>query len=319
MSAGQLWHSLRNADGTWQGFFGLITGQEGNKPGQFLDVRCAGVFTSLHVVGSVNGELWHTIRYPNTWQKTFGLIESQAKNNPGPFTVFDCAGIQSDLHVVGLANGHLWHTIRFGATEKWQTEFGSIDGVTDPPESSWTYVACAAIGESLHILGMVSGALFHTVRNPEGTWQKTWDYYNPSNPLPLWAISCSGVGTELQIAINSGDTLYHTIMNPGPTWQSFWGSITGQMGGKPQHVTDFVSVGCAGIGSALHVVSRGDTHNVPPANPTFTLWHTIRNPNTWKKPYDLIEAHIPGNNPQIDLISCAGVGTSLHLVGTSAW
>ena len=39
---GQLWHTIRNPDGSWQPSFGLIEGQEQNNPGAFDAVSCAG-------------------------------------------------------------------------------------------------------------------------------------------------------------------------------------------------------------------------------------------------------------------------------------
>jgi hypothetical protein len=40
---GNLWHTIRNFDGSWGPTFGLIEGQEHNNPGVFTDVSCAGV------------------------------------------------------------------------------------------------------------------------------------------------------------------------------------------------------------------------------------------------------------------------------------
>jgi hypothetical protein len=53
IAGGQLWHTIRNADGTWQSFFGLIEAQESNNPGAFSAVGCAGVGNQLQVVGIV--------------------------------------------------------------------------------------------------------------------------------------------------------------------------------------------------------------------------------------------------------------------------
>src|SRR5207302_588690 len=58
---GQLWHTIRHADGTWQSGFGLIEGQEQDNPGAFSAISCAGVGNELQLVGIVDGQLWHTI------------------------------------------------------------------------------------------------------------------------------------------------------------------------------------------------------------------------------------------------------------------
>ena len=52
-TGGQLWHTIRNPDGSWQPNFGLIEGQEHNDPGAFSAISCAGVGNQLQVVGVV--------------------------------------------------------------------------------------------------------------------------------------------------------------------------------------------------------------------------------------------------------------------------
>ena len=105
---GQLWHKIRNPNGTWQSSFGLIEGQESNNPGAFSEISCAGVGNELEVVGIVNGQLWHTIRDATpSWQGFFGLVEGQESNNPGAFTEISCGGVATapgvdELQVVGI-------------------------------------------------------------------------------------------------------------------------------------------------------------------------------------------------------------------------
>ena len=48
---GQMWHTIRNPDGSWAQSYGLVEGQEQNNPGPFMDVSCAGVGDSLQLVG----------------------------------------------------------------------------------------------------------------------------------------------------------------------------------------------------------------------------------------------------------------------------
>src|SRR5689334_16095641 len=89
---GNLWHTIRFADGTWQPFFGNVKAQESNNPGPLYAVDCAVDGNDLHVVASTNvtldpingGELWHTIRFADgTWQSFFGNVKAQESNNPG--------------------------------------------------------------------------------------------------------------------------------------------------------------------------------------------------------------------------------------------
>jgi hypothetical protein len=50
-SDGELYHTIRNSDGSWQNFFGLIESQVTGGPLQFTAVGCTGVGSDLHVVG----------------------------------------------------------------------------------------------------------------------------------------------------------------------------------------------------------------------------------------------------------------------------
>ena len=100
---GQLWHTIRNADGSWQPQFGLVEGQEKNNPGAFSAISCAGVGNIMELVGIVNGKLWHTIRNADgSWQPQFGLVEGQEKNNPGAFSAISCAGVGNIMELVGI-------------------------------------------------------------------------------------------------------------------------------------------------------------------------------------------------------------------------
>ena len=103
-SGGQLWHTIRNADGTWAPQFGLVEGIERNNPGAFSAVSCAGVGDQMQVVGIVNGQLWHTIRNADgTWAPQFGLVEGVERNNPGAFSGISCAGVISQLQLIGIS------------------------------------------------------------------------------------------------------------------------------------------------------------------------------------------------------------------------
>jgi hypothetical protein len=50
---GQLWHTIRNADGSWQRSFGLVESVENNNSGAFTAISVAGVGNQMELVGAV--------------------------------------------------------------------------------------------------------------------------------------------------------------------------------------------------------------------------------------------------------------------------
>jgi hypothetical protein len=160
-SDGQLWHTIRNAAGTWQNFFGQIEGAVSGGPPRFTAVACAGTGAGLQVVGvGSDGQLWHTIRNAagTGWQNFFGLIEGGVTGGPPRFTDVSCGTVDGQsLQVVGVgSDGQLWHTIR-NAAGTWQNFFGLIEGAVSGGPSSFTAVACAGTGAGLQLVGVGTG------------------------------------------------------------------------------------------------------------------------------------------------------------------
>jgi hypothetical protein len=87
-SKSNLWHSIRNPDGSWQAQFGNVKDPGGRGgivppgvstasagPRMFAGAGCAGVYQDLQVVAIETGRIWHTIRRANrTWQPNFGHL-----------------------------------------------------------------------------------------------------------------------------------------------------------------------------------------------------------------------------------------------------
>lgn len=116
---GNLWHTIRHIDGTWQSSFEDVKSKTSN-PGAFIDVSCAGVADELHLCGvTSDGGLWHTIRHMDgTWSPFFD-VKNQAGNPSSPSEIppafVDCsiAGVNGDLQLCGVtSDGSLWLTIR---------------------------------------------------------------------------------------------------------------------------------------------------------------------------------------------------------------
>jgi hypothetical protein len=240
----QIWQTARHHDGTWQPDYVLV-GSDVQRG--FPSVDCAGVASELHVVtvDGVNdgGPIKHTVRHANgVWQATLGLVG-------GEFTAVSCAGVGNELQVVGLSRtGRLRHTIRH-ADATWQPAFGSIESQEHNDPGSFSAVGCAGVGSDLHVVGVVSGELWHTIRHAAGTWQPTFgliESHEANNPPPFTFVGCAGVQGELHVVgIDADGQLWHTIRRANGSWQSRFGSVEGQESNDPGA---FAQVRCAGVG-----------------------------------------------------------------------
>jgi hypothetical protein len=126
---GVIWHTIRFANGSWQGSFGNVNGQQSNSGLRFIDIGCAAINGDLHISAvDTNGVIWHTIRFANgSWQGSFGDVNAQESNSSLRFVAVDCANVGGNLHVGGVANSHvIWHTIR-SANGSWQGSFGNVN------------------------------------------------------------------------------------------------------------------------------------------------------------------------------------------------
>lgn len=84
IASGWLYHTIRHQDGSWQPFYGWVQGMESNWPGSFTRVACAGINGNLHVMGTVAGNVWHTIRHADgSWQSFYGNVATVESNKIG--------------------------------------------------------------------------------------------------------------------------------------------------------------------------------------------------------------------------------------------
>jgi hypothetical protein len=162
MASDGLYHTIRNAEGSWQPTFGLVEDQVTGGPAGFAAVGCAGVGEVMHLVGvGTDAQLYHTFRdATGGWQNDFGPVRDQVTGGPAEFHQVSCAGTGAALQVVGLgADEQLYHTIR-NADGGWQNYFGPVkDQVTGGP-AGFRQLSCGGTGDALQVVG--------------GTWQGGW-------------------------------------------------------------------------------------------------------------------------------------------------
>jgi len=90
-----LWHTIRNADGSWQGEFGAVQSQSAGGASTYTAVTGGSADEkALQVVGvGSDGVLWHTIRNDDgSWQAEFGAVQSQSAGGAPTYTAVGAAG-----------------------------------------------------------------------------------------------------------------------------------------------------------------------------------------------------------------------------------
>lgn len=251
-SDGRLWHTIRFGSGGWQGFFGDIEGQTGDR-GAFVKVACGMVGNDLHVCGiTADGRIWHTIRYSNgSWQNFFGDIESQTGES-GTFRDIACSAVGNNLHVCAITtSGRILHTIRYNSGS-WQGFFGDIESQTGE-SGSFTRVACAGIGNDLHVCGVTNtGRILHTIRFGNTSWQPFFgDIEGQTGDAGTFReVACASSLNQLHVCgVNSNGTILHTIRYNTGSWQPFFGQISGQV----CTAGSFQDIACGRFGSEVHV------------------------------------------------------------------
>jgi len=310
LHAGELSHTVRGPGGHWSAFEPLSTPLGA---GTIKAVSCAGVGESMHVIAvgdqGAQTNLWHSVRKPaGTWQANFGNVKDPGQDRD--FSAAACAGVGTNLHVVAVEGGQLWHTIRRSGGS-WQTNFAHLPSPSDDGAGPATAIGCAGIGGSLHVVVVIDGALWHTVRNANGTWQKAFGKVKvPAAAGAFFAVACAGSAGALHVlgtaSRGSKSNLWNTIRKPDGSWLSQFGNVNdpGGRGGVvvPRGVSTasarprtFADAGCAGVYQDLQVVGLVDGQ----------IWHTIRRPNgTWQPNF----GHLIGpNGDAVDAVACAAV------------
>ncbi len=191
VGGGQLWHTIRNADGSWQPFFGLIETQEKNNPGPFTAISAAGVGvtsseTSITLNGSpnvsgLNGHVTLTIQesgaysFSGSWSPSnfaTGLISQDVnfvmtlRDAQGTAWVFSTSGTVPSESTYSFNNNGTnaslaasWQFLQLGYTAHDQVNAGLDLGATWTAIENWYNQNKQTIDGVVEVVGAIAGAV----------------------------------------------------------------------------------------------------------------------------------------------------------------
>ncbi|MBD0695078.1 polymorphic toxin-type HINT domain-containing protein [Streptomyces sp. CBMA123] len=169
------------------------------------------------------------------------------------------------------------------------------------------HVAAAWADNTLQIMAVAGGRIWHTLRKADGSWQPWGDVTGVvgslSNPNQL---SLSATASGLEVLTFSDGALRHTLRKPDGNWET-WGNVYGETGS----LTGATRVTSAATGTGLEViVIAGDK-----------LWHTIRNSSgSWQRWGDVYSVTGSLSTPTNLTATATGAGLEVAAIaGGSIW
>ncbi|MGW3074602.1 MULTISPECIES: polymorphic toxin-type HINT domain-containing protein [unclassified Kitasatospora] len=132
------------------------------------------------------------------------------------------------------------------------------------------FVAATWADNTLQIMAIAGGRVWHTLRGADGKWGGWGDVTSVVGPIANPSqLSLSATASGLEVLALSDGVLKHTLRRPDGVWAG-WGNVYGETGS----LTGATRVASAATGSGLEViVVAGDS-----------IWHTIRfGSGVWQK------------------------------------
>jgi hypothetical protein len=286
-----LWHTIRNADGTWPYQWGNVL-QTTGAPFRSVQLVATATFANAYLnVLAIDeaGAPWHVLRNPNgswtAWIDVQKAIGEAGHPSIGPVSyVATIADLASNLHVLVLdAQRTLWHTIR-KADGSWPYAWGNVQAAMGVNGS-------ASIGPPARVAGAIdpngdlqiavldeTGQLRHTIRRNDGSWPFGWGDVDATVPKPpigqlrFVSVATSASGDLSVLATDQRGKLWHTIRDADGTWPYQWGDVNATVAatrGAPLDPT-VISAAAIDTAGALHVLVIDE-----PAG----LFHTMRDPS----------------------------------------
>ncbi|MFJ6773710.1 hypothetical protein ACIQOV_22620, partial [Kitasatospora sp. NPDC091257] len=169
------------------------------------------------------------------------------------------------------------------------------------------FVAAAWADNTLQIMAVAGGRVWHTLRGADGKWGGWGDVTSVVGSVPNPSqLSLSATASGLEVLALSDGVLKHTLRKPDGNWAT-WGNVYGETGS----LTGATRVTSAATGSGLEViVIAGDR-----------LWHTIRFGNgVWQKWGDVYGATGALTSPTGVTATATGAGLEVAAIaGGSIW
>jgi hypothetical protein len=290
--AGNVWHTLRKGDGTWQTAVNrLDTGTPGD-PGSFTAVTAAASINRLHVIGLVGGQPWYTRQRAGAGWAKWEKPTSTRPTGVSSWSAISCAAAGDTLHLAALGGGSIWHTRRFSDTT-WQKAWDRVSPATGGP-GTFTAVNCVTIGTQTNIIGVAGGRLWLTSRKSDGSWTTLAEIKSSDNTRPgaFTAVSAGSVDGRLNLVALSGGRPWHLERSTAGKW----GTYRELTSTNPAAPTSYSAIACADVGSVFQVVGLSGGK----------LWHTLRRADgTWVASFGNVGGQITGEPATFDSIDCA--------------
>ena len=246
---GNIYHEIRNANGTWTGFQ-HITGADGATYFHGSDVSIAGMpdgSSQLVAIGN-DGNIWHRVRNANGTWTNFQTIPGL--NGAAAFQA-------SKVAIAALPDGSS-QVVAYGSDKNMYLDIRASNGTW----SGWTELAGANgatdfEGPDLAIAGMPDGSsqilaignngyVYHEVRSAAGVFSGFQAIAGvTTTDMTATSIGITGMpdGSSQVVAVGSDGNLWHIVRNANATWTA-WGAPAGINGATKFAATQ---VGVAGM------------------------------------------------------------------------
>ncbi|MFD4767310.1 hypothetical protein [Streptomyces niveus] len=247
---GNIWHNIRRADGTWQGW-NAMPGADGKTPG-FSATDVALTVTpngeTQIVAVAKDGNVYHNIRHADadgTWQGWNAM--------PGADHGLMKA---SKIATAGMKDGSA-QVIAYGSDGKMRLTTRGVNGVWTPwsivagvgaPDFSGSALAITSVPDGSSQIAAIgkNGGIWHNVRSQNGTWQG-WSapLGGSAEALAPTSVAITGMPDGSSQVLAAGTMgVFHTSRDSKGDWKKFQ-----PIGGIQKGVTAFLGdqVGIAGM------------------------------------------------------------------------